>query len=72
MSDGLSFEEFVAVDDGVAMDLVQGVLKLTIFLISCTLQVLITMLISKMTTMNIPSISLLRHSTLLSHALRLL
>ena len=69
VSDGLSFEEFVAVDDGVAIGPGAKGLKLTTFLISCTLQV-ITMLISKMMTMNIPSISLLRHSTLLSHVLR--
>ena len=50
------------------LDLVQMVSKLTISLIASSLQVM-TMLISKMTTMNIPLISMLRHSKLLSHAL---
>ncbi|KAI6660591.1 Tigger transposable element-derived protein 4-like [Oopsacas minuta] len=68
VSDGLSFEDFVALDDGVAIGPGEMVSKLTISLIVCTLQVM-TMLISKMTTMNIPSISMFRHSTLLSHAL---
>ena len=37
MSDGLSFEEFVAVDDGVAIGPGAKGLELTIFLISYTL-----------------------------------